>query len=86
MPHQRASLGRCHSLQEARCGRASPTQAAHDWELLLSTLQAWAPIFFPNMGSGASVIRAVRALRPLRALKRMPGMPKLIGSMLSSIP
>merc|ERR1740117_1026389 len=47
---------------------------------------AWAPIFFPNMGSGASVIRAVRALRPLRALKRMPGMPKLVGSMLTSIP
>ena len=48
--------------------------------------QAWAPIFFPAMGGGASVIRAVRALRPLRALKRMPGMPKLVGSLLSSIP
>ena len=38
------------------------------------------------MGGGASVIRAVRALRPLRALKRVPGMPKLVGSLLSSIP
>ena len=46
---------------------------------------AWAPILFPAMGN-YSVIRSFRALRPLRALKRMPGMPKLVGSLLSSIP